>query len=491
MHRPFTALEEAKISMPPSLRRRGSQAHTHRMPPPSPPEAQDTSSDAELDGRQDVEEEEEQDLDAADDDETLGDDLIGLEGDEEDQEEDDEGDEELGSEDGLASPNLPSDSLPNLDPPPPYLREISTLASWTVSSSKPGCSIPQLRHPNTNLFWQSDGPQPHYLNIHFFKLVRIVGLRLYLDFEQDESYTPTKIIFLAGSGLNDLQEWGEMRLESPRGWIWADFSGVGDPDSDDEGGDDDDEEGDGGGNAGERPQRLLTDALHMNGGRRGNDASSDSENAAPGQGGDLDMQTPGQQDTPIPPYPSYDTPQPTQQSQPPPPGTRTRTRRANLHPNPSITPTQNHPPSTPIPPQTQPQTYPRSHPRAPFASLSPNPAPRPAPSNTFSTPKLPVLRAHLVQIKILENHQNGKDTHLRGLQIFARNDEDGGRGGGGGGGQGHRGVTARIEGSGLQEMVKREKKERKRREEVLELGGGVMGMSMRSGGGGMGEGSIR
>jgi hypothetical protein len=84
------------------------------MPPPSPPEAQDTSSDAELDGRQDVEEEE-QDASAADDDETLGDDLIGLEGDEEeDQEEDDEGDEELGSEDGLASPNLPSDSLPNI-----------------------------------------------------------------------------------------------------------------------------------------------------------------------------------------------------------------------------------------------------------------------------------------------------------------------------------------------------------------------------------------
>ncbi|OCL12542.1 hypothetical protein AOQ84DRAFT_227522 [Glonium stellatum] len=33
---------------------------------------------------------------------------------------------------------------------------------------------------------------------------------------------------------------------------------------------------------------------------------------------------------------------------------------------------------------------------------------------------MPVLRAFLVQVKILENHQNGKDTHLRGLQIFAR-----------------------------------------------------------------------
>ncbi|OAL05117.1 galactose-binding like protein, partial [Phaeosphaeriaceae sp. SRC1lsM3a] len=105
------------------------------------------------------------------------------------------------------------------------LRDISTLASWTVSSSKPGCSVPQLRHPSTSLFWQSDGPQPHYLNIHFSKLVRVVALRLYLDFEIDESYTPTKILFLAGSGGNDLVEWGELKCESPRGWVWVDFSG--------------------------------------------------------------------------------------------------------------------------------------------------------------------------------------------------------------------------------------------------------------------------
>ncbi|KAF2492428.1 galactose-binding like protein, partial [Lophium mytilinum] len=101
------------------------------------------------------------------------------------------------------------------------LKEISSLASWTVSSSKPGCSIPQLRSPLTAHFWQSDGPQPHLLNIHFFKRVRIVGLRLYLDFEADESYTPTRILFLAGTGPNDLQEWGELKLEQPRGWVWV------------------------------------------------------------------------------------------------------------------------------------------------------------------------------------------------------------------------------------------------------------------------------
>ncbi|EDU43381.1 anaphase-promoting complex subunit 10 [Pyrenophora tritici-repentis Pt-1C-BFP] len=214
-----------------------------------------------------------------------------------------EEEEELDDDEGLASPNHNDNPQPNIDPPPSYLREVSTLASWTVSSSKPGCSIPQLRHPSTNLFWQSDGPQPHYLNIHFFKLVRIVGLRLYLDFEQDESYTPTKIIFLAGSGMNDLQEWGEMRLESPRGWIWADFSGVGDADSEDDDGGDDDEsdEDDDGEQRRQEPLRITAAPTNTNGRQRGANeaASSDSENAAPQ---DTEIETPvqNQHHTPMP-----------------------------------------------------------------------------------------------------------------------------------------------------------------------------------------------
>lgn len=41
-------------------------------------------------------------------------------------------------------------------------------------------------------------------------------------------------------------------------------------------------------------------------------------------------------------------------------------------------------------------------------------------SKVIDWSKRPVLRAFLVQIRILENHQNGKDTHLRAVQIFAR-----------------------------------------------------------------------
>lgn len=52
-------------------------------------------------------------------------------------------------------------------------------------------------------------------------------MRIYLDFLNDESYTPTKIQFLAGMGVHDLQEFAEMSFEQPTGWIDVDFSNVG------------------------------------------------------------------------------------------------------------------------------------------------------------------------------------------------------------------------------------------------------------------------
>lgn len=45
------------------------------------------------------------------------------------------------------------------------------------------------------------------------------------------------------------------------------------------------------------------------------------------------------------------------------------------------------------------------------------------------------LVSYVLQMQILENHQNGKDTHLRGLKIYAFDPESGkGRGGEGAGG---------------------------------------------------------
>ena len=122
------------------------------------------------------------------------------------------------------------------------LRDISSLATWTLSSAKPGSALAQLRHPSPTHFWQSDGPQPHTLTLHFFKLVAIVKMRIYLDYELDESYTPTKIKFYGGmseGGLVEFRSWeapetvdpetGEpiINIESVRGWIDISLKGVG------------------------------------------------------------------------------------------------------------------------------------------------------------------------------------------------------------------------------------------------------------------------
>lgn len=189
------------------------------------------------------------------------------------------------------------------------LREISSLATWTLSSAKPGCALAQLRYPSPSQFWQSDGPQPHTLTLHFFKLVAIVKMRVYLDFLLDESYTPTKMKFFAGMSEGALVEFGswqavettdpetgEVRssVESIRGWLDVPLKGVGGSEKTnhgDEGNESDD-----------------SDAMDR-----------DDENADDLMGGD-------------------------------------------------------------------------------------------------------VLKAMVVQVRICENHQNGKDTHMRGFQVFARDD---------------------------------------------------------------------
>ncbi|KAI9646643.1 hypothetical protein NHQ30_004639 [Ciborinia camelliae] len=119
------------------------------------------------------------------------------------------------------------DNSPPFDPAALGLKEIGNLASWTVSSSKPGCGVVALRDDDTNLFWQSDGPQPHYLNIHFAKFAKIRAIRIFLDFEADESYTPTRIQLLGGTGYHDLIPFSDLSFVQPKGWIDVNLDHVG------------------------------------------------------------------------------------------------------------------------------------------------------------------------------------------------------------------------------------------------------------------------
>jgi anaphase-promoting complex subunit 10 len=43
-------------------------------------------------------------------------------------------------------------------------------------------------------------------------------MRFYVDYNQDESYTPTHIVFYAGTGNHDLIQFAEVPLNNPVGW---------------------------------------------------------------------------------------------------------------------------------------------------------------------------------------------------------------------------------------------------------------------------------
>uniref|UniRef100_A0A7S0RL68 Anaphase-promoting complex subunit 10 n=1 Tax=Pyramimonas obovata TaxID=1411642 RepID=A0A7S0RL68_9CHLO len=97
--------------------------------------------------------------------------------------------------------------------------EIGKLAVWSVTSAKPGNGVEMLRDDNLETYWQSDGGQPHLINIQFQKKVRLKELEIYADFKQDESYTPNKLSIRAGNSFHDLREIRVVDLEEPVGWM--------------------------------------------------------------------------------------------------------------------------------------------------------------------------------------------------------------------------------------------------------------------------------
>lgn len=74
---------------------------------------------------------------------------------------------------------------------------------------------------------RSDGVQPHRLTMAFVKEAEIRALRFYVDYIQDESYTPTKIIWKAGTSENNLFKFAESELVSPSGWVDVPIMGAG------------------------------------------------------------------------------------------------------------------------------------------------------------------------------------------------------------------------------------------------------------------------
>ncbi|WWC91227.1 uncharacterized protein L201_006169 [Kwoniella dendrophila CBS 6074] len=97
--------------------------------------------------------------------------------------------------------------------------ELSHLASWSVSSHKYGFGVDNLRDGNDGTFWQSEGPQPHLIDLAFPRRVHVSAVAVHMSHPRDDSYTPSKISIRAGTGLHDLQEVRNMDFNKPDGWI--------------------------------------------------------------------------------------------------------------------------------------------------------------------------------------------------------------------------------------------------------------------------------
>ena len=128
-------------------------------------------------------------------------------------------------------------------PPPPSgdpadTSEIGRLAVWSVTSAKPGNGVELLRDGNLDTYWQSDGAQPHLVNVQFQRKVKVREIALYADYKLDESYTPSKISVRAGNSFHDLREVCVVDLDEPVGWtrVRLDANGGGETEMDAEGG---------------------------------------------------------------------------------------------------------------------------------------------------------------------------------------------------------------------------------------------------------------
>lgn len=120
--------------------------------------------------------------------------------------------------------------LQNLDPLEKngLLREVGGIATWSLSSSKSGFGVEQLRDECMDTYWQSDGPQPHLVNITFTRKMTIKIICLYVDFQLDESYTPYRISIRSGNSFMDLSERDQMEIDKPTGWIIISIKGAND-----------------------------------------------------------------------------------------------------------------------------------------------------------------------------------------------------------------------------------------------------------------------
>lgn len=101
--------------------------------------------------------------------------------------------------------------------------DISNLCYWKASSSKVMHPIENVLNDDPESFWQSDGGQPHIVDIYFNKRVELTMLALFFGFEVDESYSPSVMKIYIGDSINDLTYYEEWRIQRITQWFAKKF----------------------------------------------------------------------------------------------------------------------------------------------------------------------------------------------------------------------------------------------------------------------------
>lgn len=100
---------------------------------------------------------------------------------------------------------------------------VNHLAHWKPSSFKVGNSIDNALDDNPETFWQSDGIQPHQLDISFSKRIEIVLIAFYFSLIADESYTPRLVKIYVGHGPSDALFYKTLEVRNVNGWVALTF----------------------------------------------------------------------------------------------------------------------------------------------------------------------------------------------------------------------------------------------------------------------------
>jgi len=97
--------------------------------------------------------------------------------------------------------------------------DVTLAATWSVSSAKLGNGVLQLLDDDETTCWQSDGSTPHVISATFPHRVLIQEVRVLVNHDMDESYTPARVGLWVLSGM-DFESVGEIvELDQPKGWV--------------------------------------------------------------------------------------------------------------------------------------------------------------------------------------------------------------------------------------------------------------------------------